>query len=636
MANAVQIVFEIDRDQAGIRNLRRIDSGINQLGKTAQSTSSNVNSMLNLFRSALIIEFFRRGADAALGFAKQAIDAFNQTERAALGLASAAQFKGISPQAAQEAVQGLDIVRNGLISMTQASQALQNLLLRGFSLEQSVQLIQAFGDSAAFNRQAALSFGDAVVSTSEGIKNLNSILSDNGGITKNLSVILRERGFEMQDLDDKVKGAAAREALYAGLVAETAAQTGNAGKLANTFAGQQAKLEVEQRKLLATLGETIAKNPELLSAFAAMIETLTDLTAKLGDSDSELRKFIDNSLTQLGALGQTVTTLTGTFEGLLRIQRQLREISIIGNTGGASLLFGGDSDSPQQVEATRRRFQQLREEFLKGQQTARPLSTNLLDPAKQLREEEAIRASAQKTIVEVDKQIEGYAKLRREGADTIAELQARLSQNPLELLFFNANRSQQEFLTRFAELPDKMRESIQRAQGELSRLELFRGLLGQGQGISNLRLQLAELNAGGDPARLSQARRQAIDEEIAQARRLQQLATTPQQRALINQRLIEATSNIGELTADQAAARREALQSQLIVETQLFEENLRRLSDQTEATKQNTAALREMGNRLAVVEGALTNFARQPIAIVVEDESGSVASVDLGSVAPQT
>lgn len=202
-------------------------------------------------------------ATALVSLVQATVPKAEELRRAFLGLESVARFKGIDPAAARSSVENLDLVKNGLLTVGQASTALKNLLASGFSLEQSVEIVKRFGDAAAFGRQSALEFGQAVVSGTEGIKNRNSILVDNVGVTKNLSVILKEAGFELQDLDDKTKSAAANQALYVGLLRETAAQQGDAEKLAAGYAGAMARIEVGITKVEEKIGALIRDNRAL-------------------------------------------------------------------------------------------------------------------------------------------------------------------------------------------------------------------------------------------------------------------------------------------------------------------------------------------------------------------------------------
>lgn len=205
------------------------------------------------------------------GVLDEAVKISEERTNALKGLESIANFKGIDSNAAQASVQNLRLVKAGVVDITAASTGLKSLLATGFGLDQANVLLERFSDSAAFGKQSALTFNEAIERTAEGLKQGNSNLFDAAGITKNLSVILKERGFEMDDLSDKTKKQAALDALYKGILEETAAQLGDAEKLTNGYTGTVAALSTAYDNLLAATGNIITRNPDLI----ALIKTLT-------------------------------------------------------------------------------------------------------------------------------------------------------------------------------------------------------------------------------------------------------------------------------------------------------------------------------------------------------------------------
>lgn len=570
MANRVEVVFEIDKDSQGRIALRQIDTGIDQVGKTARQSGSQIESSFSFLKSAVIVEFFRRGATAAFDFGRQAVQAFNEANAAALGLQSVAQFKGIAGGDAVAAVRGLDLVKSGLLGIADASTALKNLLASGFSLPQAIELISRFGDTAAFGRQSALSFGQAITSATEGIKNGNSVLVDNAGVTKNLSVILKEAGFELQDLSDKTKGAAAVQALYTGLIKETQAQVGDAGKLAGTFAGQIAKIEAEQTKLLQTLGQLIVSNPKLAEAFQSIGKAIATITKELGDADSELRKFVDGQVTQFATVANAVAKTVKAVESLALAYRSLQAAGIIGVTAGiTTFLTAGDRRGRTAVDA---------------------IDVNLGTGGRSAANQSLINdLQIQQSLL--DRQVKTYAEI-----DAAAKREA---------------------------------ETVKKAAAE--RQSLFQTTLDQASRLNSLRLQLAQLQSRGDPEKLGQASRDARGAEIRTAQDFLTRAETAAQKQFALERILSATSDVGVLTDTERGVRQKALTDSIAIQTQVFEENFKRLGDQTNATQENTAGLRAVGNSLQQVDASLANFAQKPITIVVEDASNNF-EVDLGTI----
>lgn len=221
---------------------------------------------------------------------------------ALLGLESIAKFKGVDEKAARESVQNLRLVKAGIVDVSEATTGMKNLLATGFSLDKATVLMERFSDSAAFGKQAALEYGRAIAGATEGIKNQNSALVDNAGVTKNISVILKERGFEMEDLYDKTKRQAALEALYTGLLKETAAQVGDADKLTKTYTGSVAALEQAQKNLNAAVGDIITQNPKVVEANKILTEQIDGYTKSVKNADSETARFVKNAVEKYALL----------------------------------------------------------------------------------------------------------------------------------------------------------------------------------------------------------------------------------------------------------------------------------------------------------------------------------------------
>lgn len=272
--NSSGVATGVNGFQTGMNQVRNIAT------QTARESALSFNSIFGAnFFADLASNAVRSMTSGFTRIVADAVNAASQVESAFRGAESIGRNLGIDPKEVSSAIRNLDLVKSGLLNVGDAATALKNLLATGFSLDKSIELIKRFGDTAAFGRQSALSFGYAISSATEGIKNQNSILVDNAGVTKNLSVILRERGFEIQDLSDKVKGAAAREALYKGLLKETSLQLGDSNTLLNTTQGRMLQLDAAQQRLLQSLGRIITDSKLAASGIGALASVL-DFLAK--------------------------------------------------------------------------------------------------------------------------------------------------------------------------------------------------------------------------------------------------------------------------------------------------------------------------------------------------------------------
>lgn len=291
------------RIREGRRAAREIERSLNQVRATSEHTAKDSGSSFSTFLGASF--FGNLAANAVSAFFSKAKDFIPEstrlaaeTQNALKGLTSVSLFKGIDQSEAEVAVKSLRFVRGGIISIGDASVSVKNLLSTGFGLKQSIDLMERFSDASAFGKQSALDYGDAIRGASEGIKNQNSILVDNVGITKNLSVILKERGFQLEDLSDKTKGLAAREALYAGLLAESQAQVGDADKLMQGYTGTIAAQDTAYQNLQRAIGDIIITHPALIASNQIVTEQINETTSEIQRQGTEAGKLADTIITE--------------------------------------------------------------------------------------------------------------------------------------------------------------------------------------------------------------------------------------------------------------------------------------------------------------------------------------------------
>lgn len=200
--------------------------------------------------------------NAVKDFVLSTRDAVVQAEASFRGLEAVANFTGVGiGRAYQEASK---LAADGLVNIADTSKALQNLLQRGYSLDQSIEVLKRLKDAAAFNRQATLSMSEAVVTATEGLKNENSVLVDNAGVTKNVSVMWKEYATSIGTTMDKLTQSQKIQAEYNGIMRETEAQLGNAEKAANGLQGAAARSDKAFMDMKVTIGEALTPAFNLL------------------------------------------------------------------------------------------------------------------------------------------------------------------------------------------------------------------------------------------------------------------------------------------------------------------------------------------------------------------------------------
>lgn len=243
------------------------EQGAKQVSNGANDLKNKLNGLTPGIKSVGLALGAAFGASIVVGFFKESVAAADEFESSMLGLTTVARAFGQDIDATKQAA--VELSADGLMPLTQSAEGLKNLLATGFTLPEAINLMNAFKDSAAFNRQGTLGFGEAIVGATQGLKNQNSIMVDNVGITKNLSNILEEAGYSQQDLGLVTSDSAVRQALYNGILREASIFQGDAGRAADTHAGQVARLNTAVTMFKTEVGQA------LTPALTYLTETLT-------------------------------------------------------------------------------------------------------------------------------------------------------------------------------------------------------------------------------------------------------------------------------------------------------------------------------------------------------------------------
>ena len=147
-----------------------------------------------------------------------------------------------------------DFTKDGILSTEQAATSLKNLLSRGFSIDESVVLMERLKDVSAFGKQAALEWGDAVVGATEGLRQENSMLVDNAGITKNVAKMWEEYAKKIGVTTESLTLEQKREAELQGILAESQSQVGDTTKALDGLIGAKARTSSATKALMVSIG----------------------------------------------------------------------------------------------------------------------------------------------------------------------------------------------------------------------------------------------------------------------------------------------------------------------------------------------------------------------------------------------
>ncbi len=225
---------------------------------------------------------------------KKGVDSFNKAEMALKGLASQMEYVGESTSKALEIVS--EKTADNLLSKTDASEAIKNLTIYGFSLEQTSRLLDRLKDSAAYNRQSQYTLSEAVKVTTEGIRNENSVLSDAAGVTKNIAKMQEEYAKSIGVTYNELTQAQKVQAIYNGIMKETEAVVGNAANASDSLSSATNELSTALGESFTILGKSLA--PMLKDG----VGLFADLARAMNDVGRENEALVAGTTTFVGAL----------------------------------------------------------------------------------------------------------------------------------------------------------------------------------------------------------------------------------------------------------------------------------------------------------------------------------------------
>lgn len=207
----------------------------------------------------------------------ECVDTYNDYNSANVGLKSILDGQGKDFQEAQEFIE--EYISDGLIPLNNAVTSYKNLELRGYNSEQIKQTMINLKNAAAFGRQSTLEYGYAVQSATEGLKNFNPVLVDNAGVTKNMSVMYDEYAAKIGTTAAKLTDEQKILAEVNGIMEETKYQIGDAAKYAESYSGQQSKLNAEILQTKNEVGESLIPTLSLLMSIKSkLVSKIKEMT----------------------------------------------------------------------------------------------------------------------------------------------------------------------------------------------------------------------------------------------------------------------------------------------------------------------------------------------------------------------
>ena len=199
---AKTILIELNAKDRASAKIKKVETSVSSLGRKASkamlpASKSMDDFQIKLNRMGNKLRFMAIAFGAlALGAAslvKGFLDSAKEMEAATLRVGVFAVSTGQSMERAQEAA--LDLARTGLVSVTEASNTLSNLLATGLNIDTATILMKKMLDTAVLSKESLTdTFGRALEKSSLGIRILQERQVDAIGINFRADQVWRAYG----------------------------------------------------------------------------------------------------------------------------------------------------------------------------------------------------------------------------------------------------------------------------------------------------------------------------------------------------------------------------------------------------------------------------------------------------------
>lgn len=201
-----------------------------------------------------------------------------------------------------------------LMNESDLNTSIKNLLLYGYTAEQATDILKRLQDSAVGNRQECYNLSEAVRVTTEGIRMENSVTSDAAGVQKNIAKMYEEHAEKLGKTTDSLTQAEKAQAVYNGIMEETAPIVGSAAQIAGEYEGQQAQANAELLKTKQLLGESL-------------IPTYNELSKVQKNILSGLNNMIKDNKSATAGIVTLTTTLLATTVAVISVKKAVTAFS---------------------------------------------------------------------------------------------------------------------------------------------------------------------------------------------------------------------------------------------------------------------------------------------------------------------
>jgi hypothetical protein len=189
----VSVDIEAKKAIDGINKINKEFQNTAKAVESVEKTSSNMSTKMNKSFSGLATNLtamsvgflaVRQAISDVIGAINTFTSASIKMKQALMAVQTVAKNQGQDIDYLNKSIKNLG--SDGQVSIASLSNAMKNLLSKGYTTEMATQMLESTKAIAFFSRQGTYDMSTAIERFSEGIKNEMSMLTDSAGATKNL------------------------------------------------------------------------------------------------------------------------------------------------------------------------------------------------------------------------------------------------------------------------------------------------------------------------------------------------------------------------------------------------------------------------------------------------------------------
>jgi len=305
---AKTILIDLKATDKASANIKKTETAVTNLGKKsktamkatthgASEAMGKLDALGNRFRyMSIVVGALAVGAVAAMG---SFVSAAREMETATLRLGVFAESTGQSLDVAKKSA--LDLAGTGLMSVTEASNSLANLMATGLNLDTADILLRKMLDTAVLSKESLTdTFGRALEKSTLGIRILQERQVDAIGINFRADQVWRAYGKTIGKNTAQMSTAEKQMAIVNFLLKETERFAGGADLAAATFSGTISKLNNRFMIMKTALGNT------LIPVVGTLAELLTLTATKITEFAEK-----NSAMTSIALVGATTLATFG-------------------------------------------------------------------------------------------------------------------------------------------------------------------------------------------------------------------------------------------------------------------------------------------------------------------------------------